>query len=392
MNILFVQPANTIGGAELSLLELVKYLVDKDIRCMVCMPSSPTNALGKRYEQIGVAVHYVQLPTWPRENKLGILRSLLQKWYLRRKQGSEGKAVSKLVDIIRRERIDLVHSNTVHSRVGYLAAKRCARPHVLHLREVTGGSEQSIVELKGQHHKDQFKAKWGKHHGLMANSSYCMRMNAPYFEGAEELVVYNPIADDYFNLEKKETRIPVISLVANVTSRVKNHKLFVQIAGELIKQYGGSLEFRVFGKLPAGEDLYFTELKHLVEELGLRSSFRFMGSCSPLEVYAETDILLHTFPYESFGRIFIEAMAAKVPVIALNGGGASELIENEENGLLLEENLSPREMAKQIVACLLNEGLRQKLVDNGLAFAQNFRPNHVFKPLIGFYQNILSTK
>ena len=392
MNILFVQPANTIGGAELSLLELVKYLVDKDICCVICMPTSPTNVLGKRYEKMGVAVYYMQLPTWPRENKVGILRSLLQKWYVRRKHGSEGKAVSKLINIIKKKGIDLVHSNTVHSRVGYLAAKRCDLPHVLHLREVTGGSEQSIVELKGQDDKNQFKVQWGKHHGLIANSSYCMRMNASYFEGAEELIVYNSIADDYFNLEKNETRIPIISMVANVTSRVKNHKLFVQIAGELAKQYRGSLEFRVFGKLPTDEDSYFTELKHLVEDLGLSSSFRFMGSCSPPEVYAESDILLHTFPYESFGRIFIEAMAAKVPVIALNGGGALELIENEENGILLEDNQSPREMAQQILACLRNEALRQKLVDNGLAFAQNFRANQVFKPLIGFYQNILSKK
>jgi glycosyltransferase involved in cell wall biosynthesis len=48
--------------------------------------------------------------------------------------------------------------------------------------------------------------------------------------------------------------------------------------------------------------------------------------------YAKSDLLIHTCPTEPFGLVIIEAMAANVPVLVPDQGGASKLVEDGVSG------------------------------------------------------------
>ena len=52
-------------------------------------------------------------------------------------------------------------------------------------------------------------------------------------------------------------------------------------------------------------------------------------------IWAEVDCLVHTAEHEPFGRAIIEAMAAGVPVIAVDSCGPSEIIQHGRTGLLV---------------------------------------------------------
>ena len=47
------------------------------------------------------------------------------------------------------------------------------------------------------------------------------------------------------------------------------------------------------------------------------------------------DVLVHTTDREPFGRVFIEAMAARKPIVAFNSGGAAEIVVDGETGFLV---------------------------------------------------------
>ena len=47
------------------------------------------------------------------------------------------------------------------------------------------------------------------------------------------------------------------------------------------------------------------------------------------------DVLVLTSDNEPFGRVLIEAMAASRPVVATRGGGVTEIVVEEETGLLV---------------------------------------------------------
>ena len=53
-------------------------------------------------------------------------------------------------------------------------------------------------------------------------------------------------------------------------------------------------------------------------------------------VWNRVDCLVHTAATEPFGRVIVEAMARRIPIIAMNTGGPAEILEHEDTGLLVD--------------------------------------------------------
>jgi colanic acid/amylovoran biosynthesis glycosyltransferase len=68
------------------------------------------------------------------------------------------------------------------------------------------------------------------------------------------------------------------------------------------------------------------------------------------EIYAKgtTNLLINTSSTEGLPVTIMEAMSFGIPVIGMDVGGVSEIIENKQNGLLLDMDAPPHEIAKAI--------------------------------------------
>src|SRR5690606_29279728 len=99
----------------------------------------------------------------------------------------------------------------------------------------------------------------------------------------------------------------VVAMVGSVTSRWKDHEYFIRTVATLADK--GDLEFRIYGALPSSGDAYYRSLQQLVRAFGLEERLKFMGFARPAEIIRDIDIMFHPVQYESFGRIFAEAMA-----------------------------------------------------------------------------------
>jgi glycosyltransferase involved in cell wall biosynthesis len=71
---------------------------------------------------------------------------------------------------------------------------------------------------------------------------------------------------------------------------------------------------------------------------------------------------------EAQGLTFIEAMAAKIPVIATRVGGIIDSVKHEETGLLVHQN-APAEIAKAVERLVTEPGLAQHLRKSAHRFA-----------------------
>ena len=72
---------------------------------------------------------------------------------------------------------------------------------------------------------------------------------------------------------------------------------------------------------------------------------------------------------EAMGRVLIEAMACKKPIVASNVDGIPTIVKNDFNGLLFEsENVD--DLAEKIDRLLGNKDLAKKLAENGYIYAQ----------------------
>ena len=398
MNLLYLSPSNTVGGAEVSLFSTAKFMKDQGHKLFLALPPSPDKKYEESLKPFVEEFLYVKSMAWhiPRQ-KLGFWKSIVQYLYSAYKsKGWHVTPIIKLWRFIRKHKIDLVHTNTIMSIDGAFAAKLARVPHIQHIREAIGINKHSLAQFPLMTRPVLFKKLMNNlHTRILTNSEFTKEICKTYFPEEKLVRIYNPLGVQFFsskkNIKKKLLREPlVIGLVANVTSRLKNHALFVEIAN-VFNEWNPdqNVRFNLYGKLPPKTDPYFLNLKKKVTANRLENVVEFKGQyANATEIYSELDILIHTYPHEAFGRIFIEAMAMGVPVIAAEGGGASELIEDGETGFLVDVN-APGVFAEKIEAVLNDPDLGQSIVEKGRIFAERFKTETIGRALEKVYYEVL---
>lgn len=121
----------------------------------------------------------------------------------------------------------------------------------------------------------------------------------------------------------------------------------------------------------------FENLRKLAEELSIEKSIIFYGAIIPIptdeykmpnsdlvKLYKISDACLFPSLLETFALIYIEAMAAKIPVIASNAAGCGEIVEDEKNALVANagDELSLSEKMKLLMS---SKKLQETLIKNG---------------------------
>ncbi len=87
------------------------------------------------------------------------------------------------------------------------------------------------------------------------------------------------------------------------------------------------------------------------------------------EWYKRSDLFVVPSLYESFGLIYIEAMAARLAVVGGRGGGIPEVVADGETGLLVEPN-DVEDLVKRVEQLLRDDALRSAMAAAGRTRAE----------------------
>ena len=163
----------------------------------------------------------------------------------------------------------------------------------------------------------------------------------------------------------------------------KNQQFIVAIASEL-KKKGVDFEISLLG-----DGLMRTQVEEKVKRYNLSDCVVFHGNVSHVEKHLwESHIYLHTARYEPFGLVFLEAMAAGLPIVSLDGKGNRDIIEEGLNGFMFFEE-DPNKFAGAII-CLANDRhLYRRMSDYGKNYAKKFDMKVIVENFIRFYRSIL---
>ncbi len=124
-------------------------------------------------------------------------------------------------------------------------------------------------------------------------------------------------------------KVPLVGAVGRLVP-IKNQQLFLRAAGRLAAA-GFSGRFVIVG----GGELS-GQLQKLARKLDIADRIVFTGWRRDLEkIYADLDVLVNTANNEGTPVALIEAMAARVPVVATGVGGVPDMIESERSGYLV---------------------------------------------------------
>lgn len=356
--ILFVDHAGVLGGGELSLLTIASALREQSE--VVLFEEGPFR---ERLEAANVRVTLIPLPESVRNISRdgGIKKDLLAIPGLLRQ-------CYKLSRLARS--FDVIYTNSQKSMiVGALAGMFSRKPVVWHLRDLLDESHFS-----GGHVKLAVTVA-NKFVSLVIANSESTRTAFVAAGGKSSIVetIYNGIEPEPFrnvspsSREKlrRELRVPDDALLLGCFSRLADWK-GQHVLLEAVRNQTDLHVALVGDALFAPDKSYKALLHSLVQRYRMDDRVHFLGFRSDIpELMSACDVVVHssTAP-EPFGRVIVEGMLASKVVVATDAGGAAELIEQDETGMLVPPN-DATAMQGALAILESDPALRDRLAQKG---------------------------
>jgi len=135
------------------------------------------------------------------------------------------------------------------------------------------------------------------------------------------------------------------------------------------------------------------QLQSLATELGITERVTFTGELPFSEVTAylkAADIFGFASVTETQGLVTMEAMAAGLPVVAVDASGTRDIVDNGEQGFLVRNDAD--DLAASIKQLLVSPEKMRRFSIKALNKAKTFDVNYLSKKLIGVYEQAIQDK
>ena len=303
-------------------------------------------------------------------------------------------SVRRLCRFMRKENIDLVHTNTGVILSPGLAAKMAGIPHIWHMRESFRATRPRLWEIYSIYIRmvsDKILA--------VSNATA-----AQFSDRRKVTVIHNGFSLDEFAVGSNAGRefrqrfnVAETDLIIGCVGRIKwgrkGQEHLIQ-AASLLKARGLVLKCLIVGSPFPGNEIHLERLKNLARDLNVQDEIIFAGELSdPKPAYAIMDIVvLPSAQPEPFGGVVMEAMAMGLPVIATNIGGSLDQIADGVSGFLVPPS-DPHALAEKIELLANDPELRRRMGAAGRErLAKNFSLTEMVKKIETVYQESFQDK
>ena len=218
---------------------------------------------------------------------------------------------------------------------------------------------------------------------------------------ADAVVLQNERNRDYFSkaVQKKSAIIlnPVNLGEYNGIALTKEKRKRIVFVGRIIRQKNPQMLLDAFHAIHddypdysmtyyGDGDLYNT-LKERIAICGLADSAFMPGAVTNVfEVIADAELFVMTSDYEGMPNALIEAMCLGLPVISTKVSGATDVIENGQNGLLIDCNDTVA-LADAMRSMLDDVELRKKCGTNAAKLSEKLSVDIVYKQWLDLIQS-----
>ena len=365
MKILFLSHYCGLLGSNRSLDSLITYFVNRGEKVSVLLPSQ-----GEFYQHLrslGRDVHsflFVYETLYVKKNKKYLSLPILWLYNL--------LALPFLLFKIRKIDPDVIYTNSSSDLYSVVFAKMLGKKHVMHVREFMQEDFGGYCVL-GRSLKRKIIQRSDKLVFVSDAVAKAVVGEIPL----HGRVIYNglpaPLKDYSYPLLGNQVRIAV---VGNIDIS-KQQDLAIKMMPQILEKHPHTTLHIIGDK----ECPYKKYIKELVRNLNIENSVIFEGFVKDVEsIYSKFDILLMCSRSEAFGRVTIEAMLRRKPVIGYESGGTSELIDEGTTGFKFK-TVEDVLRALDIVIChkqITNQIVENAYVEAMTKFSEEVYVNNVF--------------
>jgi glycosyltransferase involved in cell wall biosynthesis len=270
----------------------------------------------------------------------------------------------KLSSLIRKEKIDLVHSHLPGMNFYSCLAGRITKRPV-------------IVTYHGKI-EDGDKRKWKNifKNFIVRNTAAQVVTVSDYLK--KELIkkigvdpnkivtLYSGIDFNAFGPTKSSLELrqklglsesaPLVGTIGNIR-KSKGYEYLIRSV-KLVEEKVPNVLFLIVGEK---EEKLFHDLSKLTEKLGLKEWIKFLGFREDVaDCLNILDIFVLSSTTEGFSIATVEAMSLAKPVVVTDCGGPAEIVTDGRTGFLVPPG-DPKALAQKIILLLENQKLREKM-------------------------------
>jgi glycosyltransferase involved in cell wall biosynthesis len=281
-------------------------------------------------------------------------------------KGYTGNKIDYILNILLLKRLiktiepDIVHAHYATS-YGFMGACLNFHPYI-----ITGWGSDIFDSPKNGVMKCILKYSLKKADAISVLSKVTLKEISKLTDKKVEIIPFGVNLNKFY--KRKSTQDGIIRIGTIRTLSEKYGVEYLIRAFELLYKKYKNIQLEIVGD---GVEREF--LKRLTDELRVSDRIVFHGFVSQtsdferyISILNNFDIfaILSTKDSETFGVAAIEALACAIPVVATNVGGLTEIIENNNTGLIVKVK-DATETAVAIEKMILDEGLRKTLGENG---------------------------
>ena len=335
--------------------------------------------LGKALSKKGHEIHFI---TYSEPVRLGELRKNIfyhevrtSDYPLFKFTPYEQVLTSKLVDVVKFERLDLLHVHYAipHASAAYMA-QQILKDQGVEIPFVTTlhGTDITLVG-KDPSFEPVINFSINKSNRVTAVSKNLKKETFELFDIKNKIeVIPNFICLKEYKLDNNDYyKKRFAPKNEKVICHVSNFRKVKRIEDVIIAFEGISKEIDV-KLLLVGDGPERARLEQISRNSKFSKNIFFLGSLkSTKEVLNISDLFILPSSKESFGLSALEAMACGVPVIASDSGGIPEVISHGESGLLNSVG-DTYQMTKNALKLLSNDSLLERFKTNAYQQAMKF--------------------
>jgi glycosyltransferase involved in cell wall biosynthesis len=373
--ILILHSSNDLYGASKIFLQIIELLKSNGHQIHVVLPAE--GPLDKMISQIKCThVSYYSLGVLRKKylNPLGLINRLV----------ANVKAIKFLSEYIKDHSIDLVYTNTSTILCGGIAAKKNGIPSLFHVHEIPTGNK--LYEFLSGKIINCYSSK------VLTVSNSVKKHWRKYIDDKKIERIYNGIifskTDSLIKLDRDHDDF-VITSVARLIP-YKGHNYLIDIANELIKM-SSKFKFFIVGDTLPSYVSHEKSVKQKVKDIGLENQIKFLGFREDVSsILKQSDLFIHpAISPDPLPTVLFESLQNDLPSVATNLGGAIEILDNGNNGLLISYN-DPKKAAHLIYEYCSNTELQKRHLENSKKhFKINFNPESFNKNILKEVNNLL---
>ena len=372
--LLLLHSSNDLYGASKIFLQLIDLLTKNGFDVHIIIPEK--GMLDDFLIKKDIKIEYLELGVLRKKylNLLGLINRLV----------TNIKAIAFLSKYIKDHSIDLVYTNTTTILCGGIAAKKNGIPSLFHIHEIPTGNK--LYEFLSGKIVNRYSSK------VLTVSESVKKHWLKYIDDKKIDRIYNGIifskTDSLVELERDQDDF-VITSVARIIP-YKGHCYLIDIANELIKK-STKFKFLIVGDTLSSYVSYEKSVKQKVKDLGLENQIKFLGFREDVSsILKQSDLFIHpAIAPDPLPTVLFESLHNDLPTVATNLGGAIEILDNGNNGLLIPYN-DPKKAADLINEYCANTKLQKKHLENSKKnFKINFSSESFNKNILKEVNNLL---